>query len=254
MARTSVTNVTTAQPTLTERVISEAVGAFLLTFVGGGAATVAGFVAHTQRISPFADILGVALAHGLILFVIVLALGKISGAHVNPAVTIGLAAVGKFPWEEVPGYLIGQFVGAILGAAAILIPYGKEAATIGHLGAPSLAINTNIWQGLFAEALGAFILVFAIIATAVDTRAPAGWAGLTIGMALACAILLMGAASGAAVNPARAVGPFIIDAIVGVFPADIVTILVSYILGPIIGGVAATFLYTYIARLPRTRR
>ena len=253
MARTSVT--TTSQPTLTERVISEAVGAFLLTFVGGGAVVVSSFIAHDQHASPFADILGVALAHGLILFVIVLAIGKISGAHVNPAVTIGLAAVNKFPWEEVPGYIVGQLVGAIVGAAALLIPYGAEAATIGHLGAPGLAVNTNIWQGLFAEALGAFILVFAIISTAIDTRAPAGWAGLTIGMALASAILLFGAASGAAVNPARALGPIIIDAIFyHASPADWLTTIVCYIIGPIIGGVVATFLYSYIARLPRTRR
>ncbi|MEO7002871.1 MAG: aquaporin [Ktedonobacterales bacterium] len=253
MARTSVT---ASQPTITERVIAEGIGTFLLTFVGGGAAALAALIAHGNHgTAPYADVLGVALAHGLILFVIVLAIGKISGAHVNPAITIGLAAVNKFPWEEVPGYLIGQFIGAIVGAAAILIPYGAQAATIGHLGAPALAVNTNIWQGLFSEAIGAFILVFAVIATAIDTRAPAGWAGLTIGMALAAAILLVGVATGAAVNPARAVGPIIIDAIFyHTSPDGWLTTIVCYIIGPLIGGVVATFLYAYIARLPRTRR
>ncbi len=241
------------QPTIVERFIAELVGTFLLVFVGGGAASVVAIIAqHTKHATTYADVLTVALAHGLILFIIVVVVGRVSGAHVNPAVTIGLASVGRFPWEEVPAYIIAQVVGALIGAAAILIVYGTQAATIGHLGGPSLAPNTNLFQGFFAEALGAFILVSAIIASAVDTRSPAGWAGLAIGMALAVAIIFIGPATGATVNPARALGPDLIALFYGVH-TDWLAYLVCYLLGPLVGGVGACFLYQYVSRMPRPK-
>jgi len=241
------------QPTIVERFIAEVVGTFLLVFVGGGASTVVAIIGqHTKHATQYPDVLTVALAHGLILFIIVMLVGRISGAHVNPAVTLGLASVGRFPWEEVIPYLLAQLIGAVIGAAAILIIYGAQAATIGHLGGPSLAANTNLFQGFFAEALGAFILVSAIIATAVDTRSPAGWAGLTIGLALGAVIIFIGPATGATVNPARAIGPDLVALVYGVH-FDIVTYLVCYLLGPIVGGVGACFLYQYISRMPRPK-
>jgi glycerol uptake facilitator protein len=200
-----------------------------------------------------ADLLLVALAHGLVLFIIIMIVGKVSGAHVNPAVTIGLASVGRFPWEEVIAYVVAQLIGAVAGAAAILIVFGKLAASVGHLGGPSLATNTSLVQGLLIEALGAFILVLTIIATAVDHRAPAGWAGLSIGMALAAVIMFIGPATGATVNPARAFGPDFVDLFFGV-NVDWVAYLVCYLVGPLIGGVAACWAYSYVARLPRNRK
>jgi glycerol uptake facilitator protein len=241
------------QPSLVERFLAELVGAFLLVFVGAGAATVTALALHSAKATPtMADLLLIALAHGLVLFVIVLVFGKISGAHVNPAVTLGLASIGRFPWEEVFAYIVGQFIGAVLGALAILAVYGKLAATVGELGRPSLATNTSMLQGVVIEALGAFILVLSIVATAIDSRAPAGWAGLAIGMALASAILLLGPATGAAVNPARAFGPDLVSVLFGAPAVDWVAYIVCYLIGPIIGGVAAVWLYAYIARLPRT--
>ncbi len=241
------------QPTLIERSLAELIGTFLLVFVGGGAAAAAAVLAaHNKQPITLADVLAVALAHGLILFIIVAALGRVSGAHVNPAVTLGLASVGRFPWEEVAAYLIGQMVGALLGAAAILIVFGSQAATIGHLGGPALAPHTNIIQGAIAEALGAFVLMLAIISTAADSRAPAGWAALTIGMALAAVIIFIGPATGATVNPARALGPDLIALFYKV-SFDGVAYVVSYLIGPIVGAVAACFLYQYVSRMPRPK-
>jgi len=240
------------QPSLVERFLAELVGAFLLVFVGAGAVTVTALTLHnTKATSSLADLLLIALAHGLVLFVIVLAFGKISGAHVNPAVTLALASIGRFPWEEVFAYIVGQFIGAILGAFALLAVYGRFAATIGELGRPSLATNTNLVQGVVIEAFGAFILVLAIVATAIDSRAPAGWAGLAIGLALASAIFVLGPATGAAVNPARAFGPDLVSVLFGAKPVDWIAYLLCYLVGPIFGGVAAAWLYAYIARLPR---
>lgn len=240
------------QPTIVERFLAEMLGTFLLVFIGAGTAALVGIAEFRGKSVGLADLLLIALAHGFALFVIIQVVGKISGAHVNPAVTLGLAAVGRFPWSEVLAYVSGQVIGAVVGAAAILVVYGKDAATLGHLGAPSLAANTNLIQGLAIEALGAAILVLAIMGSAVDSRAPAGWAGLSIGLALAAAIILLGSASGAAVNPARALGPYAVDAIMGV-KVDWLQFIVAYLIGPIVGAVAATFLYVYLARPPRAK-
>lgn len=245
------------QPTLGERCTAEALGAFLLTFVGGGVAADVALLqrnAHTGPL-PTSDLLLVALAHGLILFVIVLVFGKISGAHANPAVTIGLATAGQFKWSDVPGYLIAQFVGAIFGALAIMIPFGKDIATAAntYLGRPGLSPNTGLIAGLLGEALGAAILVLAVVATAADNRAPVGWAGLAIGMALTTAIMLIGPATGAAVNPARAFGPDIISVLFGAKGVDWVAYIVCYLIGPILGGAGVAWLYARISRLPKPR-
>src|SRR5262249_46774130 len=147
------------------------------------------------------------LAFGFILFIVVLVVGRVSGAHVNPAVTVALAATNRLDPADVPAYIGGQIVGALAGAASNLIDFSHNDANIRHLGAASLARGTNPIQGMFIEALGAFILMLAIMATAIDSRAPVGWAGLAIGMALAVANMFMGPATGASVNPARALGP-----------------------------------------------
>ncbi|HEX9039236.1 MAG TPA: aquaporin [Ktedonobacterales bacterium] len=243
----------TRQPALMERYLAELIGTFLLIFVGGGTGVAAGIIsAATKQPVTLPWVLVIALAHGLILFVIVATVGKISGAHVNPAVTIGLASAGKFPWTDVLGYVVAQVIGAVIGAFAILAVYGVDAAKVGHLGAPALSSGVGLWQGLAGEALGAFILVFAIAGTAADSRTPAGWAGLAIGLALASAIMFIGPETGAAVNPARAFGPMFADLFYGV-KQDWVAFLVAYLLGPIIGGIAAANLYVYVGKPPRSK-
>lgn len=242
------------QPTFKERIAAEILGTFLLVFIGGGAAASAALLVHrTSQPSTMADLLLVALAHGLALFIIVMIVGKVSGAHVNPAVTIGLASIGRFPWEEVVGYVVGQAAGAVLGAGCIFIVFGKLAATVGELGAPTLATNTSLLQGLVIEGLGAAILIITIVATAVDPRAPVGWAGLSIGLALAAIIMFIGPATGASVNPARSFGPYFVDLFFGV-RLDWAAFVVTYLIGPILGGIAGAWLYAYIARLPRIKK
>jgi glycerol uptake facilitator protein len=242
-------------PTMVERFLAEALGTFLLVFIGGGTAAVTALSNLTPQGSGAASLVLVALAHGLALFIIVLIVGRVSGAHVNPSITLGLAFNGHVPWEEVPAYLIGQIVGGTAGAAAILIVYGQQAATIGRLGAPSLATNTSLLQGLLSEGMGAGILMLAIISTAVDTRSAAGWAGLTIGLALGAIIMVIGPATGAAVNPARAFGPDFVDFLLGV-KVDWLAYVVVYLIGPILGASGAAALYGVIAhyRAPRLSR
>jgi glycerol uptake facilitator protein len=234
-------------PAFVQRGLAEALGTFILVFVGSGTATAAALL---FRLNPTVSLLLVALGLGLALFVGIAAVGKISGGHYNPAVTIGLAAVGRFDWMDVPGYLVAQVVGAILGALAILIVYGQLGARVAGLGAPGLAPSINIVQGLFIEGLGTAILVLAIMGTAVDTRAVAGWAPLTIGLTLTVVIIFIGAATGGSVNPARALGPDLVAIFFG-FPVNWLAYVVSYLVGPLLGGIVGAFAYAAVTGLPR---
>ena len=235
------------QASMTETITAEALGTFILVFVGGGAGVA---LALNKEASPGTGLLVAALAHGLALAVIINMIGRVSGAHVNPAVTIALASINRFPWAQVPYYIAAQFVGAFLAALAIVGIYGQNALTLAGASAPGYAANISPTQALLAEALGAFILVFAIMATAADTRftMPAGWAGLIIGLALAAAIFATGFSSGAGLNPALSVSPYLLNLFVK-NPVVHYGQIPIYLVGPVIGGVVAAFLYRFISRM-----
>jgi glycerol uptake facilitator protein len=232
------------QPAMLEVLAAEAIGTFMLVLIGGGAGVAATLGGATAGVG----LLIAALAHGLALCVIVNIFGRVSGAHVNPAVTIGLASIGRFKWDQVPGYIVAQFVGAFVAALAIVGVYGTKAVTLAAASAPSLVKGASGWEGFLAELLGAAVLVIAVVAAAADTRnnLPSGWAGLVIGLALACGIFLAGAVSGAGLNPALAVSPYLVNTIFGghsLFAGEIPI----YLFGPPIGGVIAAFAYRYVA-------
>ena len=214
--------------------VAEIVGTFILVFTGCAVATAAILQRSTAGPS-FYDSLAVALAFGLALSAIVAAIGHVSGAHVNPAVTLGLAATNKFPWGYVPIYLGAQLMGAILGAVGTWITFSSPARELASLAATFPVEGVGDIRALLVEILVTFILVFVVISVATDDRAPAGTAPLAVGFALACGVLIAGPVTGGAVNPARALGPMIVA---GKFTAAWV-----YVLGPIIGGVLAALLY-----------
>ena len=208
---------------------AEMIGTFLLVLVGTAVATAA--VLGKGTAGPAYNSLAVALSFGLILIPIVGSIGQISGAHVNPAVTLGLATAGKFPWKCVAPYWASQLAGAVVAALVVWAAYGSGAYANAHLGAPSPANGANAMQVLLVEALIAFILVFTVIATTTDPRVPAGTAAVAIGFSLAAGVLLGGPVSGGAGNPARALGPMIVS---GTFP-----VWFFYTIGPFVGAVAA---------------
>ena len=218
--------------------VAEAIGTFMLVLVGTAVATAATLGKNTAG-SAY-DSFAVAMSFGLILIAIVGAIGQISGAHVNPAVTLGLATAGKFPWRCVVPYWIAQLAGAVIAALVVWIAYGHGAYADSHLGAPSPVHGADSMQVLLVEALIAFILVFTVISTATDPRVPAGTATIAIGFSLAAGVLLGGPVSGGAGNPARALGPMIVA---GTFP-----IWFFYTAGPLIGGVLAALAYRLVGR------
>jgi MIP family channel proteins len=213
--------------------LAELVGTFILVFGGTAVATAA--ILSLPTAGGAYDSLAVALAFGLALAAVAAAIGHVSGGHVNPAVTLGLASTGKFPWKSVPYYLGAQLVGAILGALGTWLAFGGPGRIEAKLAATYPAQGVGDLQAFLLEILITFILVFVVISVATDDRAPAPIAPIAVGFALAVGVFIAGPVTGGAVNPVRALGPMIV--------AGDLTSAWLYILGPIIGGVLAAFLY-----------
>jgi MIP family channel proteins len=210
--------------------IAEFLGTFLLVLAGTAVVVAGGLNAGVF------DGLAPALAFGLMLVALVTALGHISGCHLNPAVTLGLAATRKFPLSHVPAYLLAQFGGAVVAALTVWAAYGDSARDQVGLGAPSPAAGVGVLRTGFVEAIITFLLVLVIVSVATDDRVPAAAAGLAVGFALFAAISIGGLVTGGSVNPARALGPMIVA---GTFPQWPV-----YLIAPVIGGVVAALLYS----------
>jgi MIP family channel proteins len=218
---------------------AEAIGTFVLvlTIVSTVvAATLGKSVAGT----PYGSV-AVPIAGGLALAIIVAALGHISGAHLNPAVTLGLAVNRRFPWSYVPAYLTAQLGGAVAAALVAWGLYGDKARSEVNLAATYPAVGVTVWRALSAEAVVTFLLVLVVISVATDSRVPPGVAALAIGSALGVAILISGPITGAGVNPARALGPMIV--------AGRFTDWWVYIIAPLFGGALATTVYDRFLRL-----
>ena len=202
--------------------------------------------------ATLSEALPVALTFAFALAVLVYALGGTSGAHFNPAVTVGLAVLRRFRWGDVLPYVVVQCLGAIAGAFIIAGIYGKAGTTFEGvdvlLGGTTVADGVSFAQALLAEALIGFVLMIAIMAVAVDPRAPKGWSGLVIGIALAAGILVTGAATGGSANFARSLGPFVASMVYDAqdIPWDD---LLIYALGPLIGVAAAGLVYETLTDL-----
>ncbi len=218
--------------------VAEAVGTFILVL------TIISTVIGAALARPVAGVpygsLAVPLAGGIGLAITVAALGHVSGAHLNPAVTLGLALNRRFPWSYVPAYVAAQFAGAISAALVAWVIFGDRARTVANLGATFPASGVGYWRAFAAEAVVTFILVLIIMSVATDDRVPRGIAAIAIGWALSAAIFISGPISGAGVNPARAIGPMIPDAKF--------TDWSLYLVAPLIGGILAATLYNQLLR------
>ncbi|XP_044960685.1 aquaporin NIP2-2-like [Hordeum vulgare subsp. vulgare] len=213
-------------PHLLKKVISELVATFLLVFVTCGAASIYG--ADVTRVSQ----LGQSVVGGLIVTVMIYATGHISGAHMNPAVTLSFACFRHFPWIQVPFYWAAQFTGAMCAAfvlRAVLHPItvlGTTTPTGPH------------WHALVIEIIVTFNMMFITCAVATDSRAVGELAGLAVGSAVCITSIFAGPVSGGSMNPARTLAPAVAS---GVY-----TGLWIYFLGPVIGTLSGAWVYTYI--------
>lgn len=214
--------------------VGEFIGTWILVYVGTAVACAAALKKPIAGM-PY-DSLAVALAFGIALVVVVASLAHVCGAHVNPAVTIALAATGKAPVSTVPVYIVAQLAGAVAGALSTWATLGDAArAAPVSLGATLLPGAVGFVQGVTVEALVTFILVFVIISVATDPRVDGAVPPLAIGFAVAAGIFVAGPVTGGSLNPARTLGP---DIVIGRFDG-----LLVYLIGPIVGALAAAFVY-----------
>jgi aquaporin TIP len=220
-------------------VIAELVGTFMFFFVGIGAvATVDRFGTLGASVGAVPDqaasLIVIALAHGIVLAVLVSALGAVSGAHFNPAVTFGVWLAGQIPGRRAIAYVLAQLIGGLAAAWSLRLAF--SAATSPSLGTPALGSGVDPLVGAGLEAVLTLILLVAVFGTAIDPRAPKV-GGLAIGFAVGADILMGGPLTGAAMNPARWFGP---AAVTGLWDNWWV-----WIVGPLVGAAIAALIYRF---------
>lgn len=222
---------------LLKRSLAECIGTLILVFIGCGTVCVLG---------GSGDLFGIAAAFGLAVCVLIYTLGTVSGCHMNPAVSVALCAVRKFPVKDTVAYCAAQFAGAVFGALLILAVMGTDALNFGGLGMTAPAAGISSFQAVLAEFIGTFVLMLVIMGVAVDRRSTPGFAGLAIGGAVLSVILAIGNISGGSVNPARTFGP---DLVAFVFAGSdaLWTTFPIYVIGPVLGAVCAAVVYRGIA-------
>jgi aquaporin TIP len=215
--------------------IAEFVGTFALVFVGGAA-----IIVTTASGSP--SLLAVALAHGLILSIMVTALMRVSG-HFNPAVTLAFLSVGRIEAMMAGLYIVAQLTGALAAAYLLCVAMPADAGAAVNYGGQSLSPSVSYGAGVALETVATFFLVFVIFGTAVDPKAPRV-GGFAIGLAVAANILAIGPITGASMNPARSFGPAVVSK---AFEGHAI-----YWIGPIVGAILAAQLYqrVFIQREP----
>ncbi len=213
--------------------VAEFLGTFALCFIG------AGVICTNEWTNGAVGLLGIAIAHGTVLAVMISALGHISGGHFNPAVTVGVLAGGKIETNKAVSYIFAQLAGGVVAGFLLryIIPVAVWDAV--HLGTPALAASVSAGQGILLEAVLTFFLVLTVFGTAVDPKG--SWnaiAGFGIGTVLVFDILVGGPLTGASMNPARTFGPALAA---GYWDNHLV-----YWIGPVVGGLAASLLYTSV--------
>jgi glycerol uptake facilitator protein len=214
---------------------AELLGTLLLVlFIGSVLSTAAGLGVTDWAV--------IGLLHVFVLGMLVATLGGTSGAHFNPAITIGLAAVRKIKPSDATIYVVVQLIGGLIGALIVKLIFKDE----GHGSYGAATVSEKFLQGknlsgLFVELVGTFGLVWAVMGAAVNVRAERAWAPWVIGGTLGAMVMCFGPLTGGSLNPARAFGPMIAAG-----GPDWSQFFVSYCIGPIAGGVLAAFAYTAI--------
>jgi MIP family channel proteins len=216
--------------------IAELVGTLILVFVIGTVVTL--YVATSATAQTGSDFAVVGLVHGLVLFVLIAALGGVSGGHFNPAVTVAATILRKIDPVDGVVYILAQLSGGVLGALlvkGILLDEGRAS----HYGAAAVSpLLGGNFQGALVEGIGTFLLVLVVCAVAFNARARQEWAPLAIGMTLGFAVMVFGPLTGSSLNPARWFGPALIgNSFGGTWP---------YIVGPLVGSLAAALFYRFV--------
>lgn len=238
------------------KILSEVIGTYTLVFFGTLSVVVTLLIAQGVEttnifnigigaLGGVGDWLSIGFAFAMPLIAAIYAFARISGAHFNPAVTIGLWSIKKFPTKDVIPYIVSQIIGSLLATFTIVAILGKQASTIGVLGSVAPFGDVTLLGVFIAEFLGTFLLMYAIMAMAVDKNAQPGFAALIIGLVILGIVVAIGNISGSGINPARSLTPMIGNLIVAGTPIDLL-VLAVYIIAPILGAICGAQLYEYL--------
>ena len=214
----------------TKALVAEFIGTFTLIFVGVWA------IASDAMTGHMLGLTGIALAHGLAIAVMVSATAAVSGGHLNPAVTFGALVARKIDVLNGIGYIVAQCLGGIAAAYVLKLAIPEQVLAATSFGVPVVTKGATVTQALFTEIVLTFFLVFVVFGTAIDKRAPKV-GGLFIGLAVAMGVMMGAAISGAAMNPARFLGPAVAG---GGFDNTWL-----YWVGPLVGGGLAALIYKF---------
>ncbi len=215
-----------------KKYLAELLGTFALVFVGAGCVCADYYL--VQSGSQGFGLLGIAIAFGFVVVAVAYSLGYISGAHINPAVTVSMVATRRMKPGVGTMYIVSQVAGATLAGYLLKLLFPKALASV-FLGTCVLGSSVSISQAIGMEAVITFLLVFVVFATVIDKRATPALAGLAIGFVVLFGVMVGGTISGGSMNPARVFGPAIAS---GHFANHYV-----WWIGPIIGGLFAGFSY-----------
>ncbi|KAI3469524.1 hypothetical protein Pfo_026187 [Paulownia fortunei] len=204
-------------------VLAEAVGTFVLMFCIGG------IIANMHFMGVEAGLMEYAATAGLTVIVIVFSIGSISGAHVNPAVTIAFAALGPFPWSKVPLYILAQVGGSVLATYTGRLVYGIKPELM--MTRPLHGCTAAFWVELIAT----FIILFLTTSLFNDRQSTGQLSGFIAGVVICLGVLISGPVSGGSMNPARSLGPALVS-----WRFDYLWI---YLVAPTIGAIAGVFVY-----------
>lgn len=207
--------------------VAEAIGVFALVFIG--------ILAIRSAVATGGGWTGVALAHGLIIAVMVAAFGHVSGGHFNPAVTLAMLVSRRIEPLTAVLYWLAQLAGGLLAAAALA---GFASRSLVGIGTPQLAEGVGAGKGMLLEAIATFFLVLVVFGTAVDRAAPKSVYPFAIGLAITAGILAIGAFTGGALNPARGFGPALVSETWQGWSA--------WLFGPLLGALAAVLVHDFV--------
>ncbi|VTS98628.1 glycerol uptake facilitator protein [Streptococcus dysgalactiae subsp. equisimilis] len=230
----------------------ELLGTFILVLLGDG--VVSACILNKTK-AQNSGWIAIVLGWGIAVTVAVYISGFMSGAHLNPAVTLAMAAIGSLPWSQVVTYLVAQFLGAMLGALVLYLHYyphwkeTKDAGTILACFSTGPAIR-HAWSNLFGEALGTAVLVITVMAIG-PNKVAAGFGPIIVGFVVMAVGFSLGATTGYAINPARDLGPRIMHALLPIPNKGDSDWSYAWIpvLGPILGGVAGALIYQVILNM-----
>ena len=219
-----------------KKFIAECLGTFVLTFLGCGTAMFLGCT------TP-AGVVGTDLAFGLAVVAMAYTIGGISGCHINPAITLGVALSGRMSWKEACGYWCGQLIGGILAGAVLLLVAGVVAAPdlTGALGSNGVANAGGVWGAFLVEVIATFLFVIVVLGTTDEKVGAGNLAGLAIGLSLVLIHLVCINLTGTSVNPARSIGPALFAG------GEALSNVWVFICAPMVGGALSALVWKGIA-------